>query len=80
MRRCQSSASTRKALIHLRAHPRRRVEGVQLGTLSWVHWWNTKRLLEPIGDIPPVELEEQWLATQRASQTDNDDDLAGAVA
>ena len=65
-------------LIHLRA-PWKRVEDVELATLSWVHWWNTKRLLEPIGDIPPVELEEQWLAAQPACQTDNDDALAGAV-
>jgi transposase InsO family protein len=65
-------------LISLRA-PWRRTEDVELATLSWVHWWNTKRLLEPIGNIPPVELEEQWLAAQPACQTDNDDALAGAV-
>jgi transposase InsO family protein len=65
-------------LISLRA-PWRRVEDVELATLSWVHWWNTKRLLEPIGNIPPVEFEELWLAAQSACQTDNDDALAGAV-
>ena len=24
-------------------------------TLTWVHWFNTKRLLEPIGNVPPAE-------------------------
>lgn len=65
-------------LISLRA-PWRRVEDVELATLSWVHWWNSKRLLQPIGNIPPIEFEEQWLASQSAGQTDNDDALAGAV-
>ena len=34
--------------------------GVELATLGWVYWWNTRRLLEPIGDIPPVEYESNW--------------------
>ena len=36
------------------------------------HWWNTRRLLEPIDNIPPIELEQQWLATQPASQKTGD--------
>jgi putative transposase len=40
--------------------PWRHVEDVELATLGWVHWWNTKRLLEPIGYVPPVEFEQQW--------------------
>ena len=40
--------------------PWRTVEDVELATLGWVHWWNTRRLLEPIGDIPPVEYESNW--------------------
>ena len=32
---------------------------VELATLGWVHWWNHQRLLEPIGNIPPVEFEQQ---------------------
>jgi len=35
----------------------RTVEDVELATLGWVHWWNTKRLLEPIGNVPPAEFE-----------------------
>jgi putative transposase len=40
--------------------PWRTVEDVELATLSWVHWWNTQRILEPIGDVPPVEFEAAW--------------------
>jgi putative transposase len=40
--------------------PWRTVEDVELATLSWVHWWNTPRILEPIGDVPPVEFEAAW--------------------
>jgi putative transposase len=41
--------------------PWRTVEDVELVTLGWVHWWNTKRLLEPIGNVPPAEFEAMWL-------------------
>jgi transposase InsO family protein len=40
--------------------PWRTVEDVELATLGWVHWWNTTRLLEPIGHVPPVEFEQTW--------------------
>ena len=32
-------------------------EAVEFATLEWVDWFNTKRLLEPIGNIPPAEAE-----------------------
>jgi transposase InsO family protein len=32
-------------------------EAVDLATLAWVEWFNHRRLLEPIGNIPPVEAE-----------------------
>jgi len=31
-------------------------------TLKWVDWYNNRRLLDPIGDIPPVEAEEAFYA------------------
>jgi len=40
--------------------PWRTVEDVELATLSWVHWWNHQRILEPIGDVPPAEFEASW--------------------
>ena len=37
--------------------PWRRVEDLELGTCSWVHWFNTARLHGAIGHLPPVEYE-----------------------
>ena len=37
---------------------------VEIATLEWVHWFNTERLLEPLGDIPPVEFEEAYYQQQ----------------
>ena len=31
-------------------------------TLKWVEWFNNRRLLEPIGYIPPAEAEERYYA------------------
>jgi putative transposase len=31
-------------------------------TLGWVDWFNNRRLLEPIGNIPPAEAEERYYA------------------
>jgi putative transposase len=35
-------------------------ESVELATLAWVDWFNHRRLLEPIGNIPPAEAEEKY--------------------
>jgi putative transposase len=32
-------------------------EAVELATLAWVDWFNHRRLLQPIGNIPPAEAE-----------------------
>ena len=32
---------------------------VEFATLTWVDWFNTRRLLEPIGYVPPPEYEAQ---------------------
>ena len=37
--------------------PWRTVDEVEYATLEWVDWFNNRRLLEPIGNIPPAELE-----------------------
>jgi len=44
--------------------PWRSLEAVEFATLEWVDWFNTRRLLEPIGYIPPVEFEEAYYAAQ----------------
>ena len=33
---------------------------VEYATLDWVAWYNNKRLLEPIGYVPPVEYEQMY--------------------
>lgn len=40
----------------------RSFETVEFATLEWVEWFNNKRLLEPIGNIPPAEAEERYYA------------------
>jgi putative transposase len=37
--------------------PWRNLEQVEFATLEWVHWFNHRRLLEPIGNVPPAEFE-----------------------
>ena len=34
------------------------MEEVELENFKWVDWFNHRRLLEPIGNIPPAEAEE----------------------
>jgi len=40
--------------------PWRSLEEVEFATLEWVDWFNHRRLLEPIGDIPPAEFEAMY--------------------
>jgi putative transposase len=42
----------------------RSVEEVELATATWVHFWNTRRLLGACGDIPPAEFEAAYHARQ----------------
>lgn len=32
--------------------------------LEWIDWFNHRRLLEPIGYVPPAELEEAYYRQQ----------------
>lgn len=44
------------------------MEHVKLVTLDWVSWFNTKRLLGPIGNIPPAEAEARdWVEIEDAA-------------
>ena len=40
--------------------PWKHIEDVEFSTLTWVDWYNKRRLLEPIGDIPPAEKEAMY--------------------
>lgn len=45
-----------------RRGPWRSLEAVEFATLEWVDWYNNRRLLEPIGNIPPAEAEARFYA------------------
>jgi len=51
-----------KAEVIHRCGPWRSSEAVEYATPEWVDWFNHRRLLEPIGNIPPAEAEEQFYA------------------
>ena len=40
--------------------PWKSLEDVEFATLAWVDWFNNKRLLVAIGDMPPVEKEGEY--------------------
>jgi transposase InsO family protein len=40
--------------------PWRSLEAVEYATLEWVDWFNHRRLLEPIGHLPPAEFEQEY--------------------
>jgi len=48
-------------MIHRRG-PWRNFEAVEFAALEWVDWFNNRRLLEPIGNIPPGEAEQRYYA------------------
>ena len=49
-----------KAEVIWRRGPWRGLEALEYATLEWVDWFNNRRLLEPIGDIPPAEFERAY--------------------
>jgi putative transposase len=53
--------SVKAEVIHRRG-PWRSFEAVEFATLEWVDWFNNRRLLEPIGNIPPAEAEQRYYA------------------
>jgi transposase InsO family protein len=52
-----------KAEVIHRRGPWRSCVAVEFATLEWVDWFNNRRLMEPIGYIPPAEAEERYYAT-----------------
>jgi len=51
-----------KTEVIRRRGPWRNLEAVEFATLEWVDWFNTRRLLEPIGNMPPAEAERRYHA------------------
>ena len=49
-----------KTEVIRRRGPWRALETVGFATLDWVDWFNNRRLLEPIGNIPPAEAQARY--------------------
>jgi putative transposase len=49
-----------KTEVIQRKGPWRTLEAVEFATLTWVDWFNTRRLFGPIGYVPPAEYEDQY--------------------
>ena len=73
-----------KTEVIQRKGPWRHLEGVEFSTLDWVDWFNNRRLLEPIGYVPPAEYEAQYYALASLGgarrQPDPDNELDGKAA
>jgi transposase InsO family protein len=50
-------------VIHVRG-PWRTLDAVEYAVLEWVDWFNHRRLLEPIGHVPPAEFEQEYYQQQ----------------
>jgi putative transposase len=55
-----------KTEVIRRRGPWRHLEAVEFATLEWVDWFNHRRLLEPIGYVPPAEYEARYYEEQAA--------------
>lgn len=51
-----------KAEVIHRPGPWRSFEAVEYASLEWVDWFNNRRLLKPIGNIPPAKAEANFYA------------------
>jgi putative transposase len=53
-----------------RRGPWKGLDEVEYATLEWVDWFNHRRLLEPIGHLPPAELEATYWRKQTPDSID----------
>ena len=53
-------AETLNGLYKAEVIPRQSWKAVEWATLAWVDWFNHRRLLEPIGYLPPAEAEAAY--------------------
>src|SRR5829696_4906324 len=68
-----------KTEVIRRKGPWRSLEVVEFATLEWVDWFNTRRLLEPIGYVPPAEYEARYYEQLRRPATIEDGLAAGIL-
>ena len=53
-----------KTEVIRRRGPWRNIDAVEFATLAWIDWFNQRRLLEPIGYVPPAEFEAAYYRHQ----------------
>jgi transposase InsO family protein len=56
-----------KTEVIRRRGPWKGIDEVEFATLEWVAWYNSQRLLEPLGYVPPDEFERAYYNRQTAS-------------
>jgi transposase InsO family protein len=66
-----------KTEVVQRKGPWRHHESVEFATLTWVDWFNTRLLLEPIGYVPPAEYEVRYYEQSRNAATIEEADSGG---
>ena len=59
-----------KAEIIRNRGPWKNLDEVEYATLEWIDWFNHRRLLEPIGNIPPAEFEADYWRKETSENTD----------
>jgi putative transposase len=53
-----------------RRSPWKGIDDVEYATLEWVDWFNHRRLLEPIGHVPPAEFEAAYWRSEAPDSID----------
>jgi putative transposase len=54
-----------KTEVIRRRGPWKNLEDVEFATLEWIDWFNNRRLLEPIGNVPPAEFEDVYYRNKK---------------
>ena len=62
-----------KTEVIRRRGPWKGIDDVEFATLEWVDWFNHRRLLEPIGNVPPAEFEEAHYRKEPLNEDHSDD-------
>jgi len=50
------------------AGPIKNIDDTEFATMGWVDWYNNRHLHSSLDDVPPVEFEANYYATNLASQ------------
>ena len=54
-----------KTEVIRRRGPWKNLEAVEFATLEWIDWFNNRRLLEPLGNVPPAEFEDVYYCNKK---------------